>query len=135
MLWSDSGLEGLWSSCHWRYMEYGLLARPPSWLVYDTGEAVPQPSIEEKGITTMRLQRLHFSSSPCPQTLAINWPHSHRVSSGGGVSSNGAFVLVMLAMPLSQMKLRTIINISIGIRLSSGYTLSGGVPYGMSGVV
>ncbi len=31
-------------------------------------------------MTTMRLQRLHLSSSPCPRTLAINWPHSQRVS-------------------------------------------------------
>jgi hypothetical protein len=29
---------------------------------------------------TMRLQRLHFSSSPLPTTLAINCPHSQRVS-------------------------------------------------------
>jgi hypothetical protein len=33
---------------------------------------VPHPSIEEKGMTTMRLQRLHFSSSPSPRTLAIS---------------------------------------------------------------
>lgn len=29
---------------------------------------------------TMRLQRLHFSSNPWPRTLAINCPHSQRVS-------------------------------------------------------
>ncbi len=29
---------------------------------------------------TMRLQRLHLSSSPCPRTLAISCPHSQRVS-------------------------------------------------------
>lgn len=28
----------------------------------------------------MRLQRLHLSSSPPPTTLAINCPHSQRVS-------------------------------------------------------
>lgn len=44
----------------------------PPLLTGDYVEAVPQPSIEEKGMTTMRLQRLHFSSSPCPHTLAIN---------------------------------------------------------------
>ena len=33
---------------------------------------VLHPSIEEKGMTTMRLQRLHLSSNPCPRTLAIN---------------------------------------------------------------
>lgn len=44
------------------------------------GGPVPQPSIAEKGITIMRLHRLHFSSSPCPHTLAINCPHSQRVS-------------------------------------------------------
>ena len=27
--------------------------------------------MEEKGMTTMRLQRLHLSSNPCPRTLAI----------------------------------------------------------------
>ena len=32
---------------------------------------------------TMRLQRLHLSSSLPPTTLAINWPHSHRVSLRG----------------------------------------------------
>jgi hypothetical protein len=31
-------------------------------------------------MTTMRLQRLHLSSSPWPRTLAISWPHSQRVS-------------------------------------------------------
>jgi hypothetical protein len=33
---------------------------------------VPHPLIEEKGMTTMRLQRLHLSSNPCPRTLAIS---------------------------------------------------------------
>jgi len=32
----------------------------------------PHPSIEEKGMTTMRLQRLHLSSKLCPRTLAIS---------------------------------------------------------------
>jgi hypothetical protein len=36
---------------------------------------VPQPSIEEKGMTIMRLHRLHFSSSPGDQlpTLAARF--------------------------------------------------------------
>lgn len=38
------------------------------------------PLMEEKGITTIRLQRLHLSSSSCPRTLAISCPHSQRVS-------------------------------------------------------
>ena len=33
---------------------------------------VPHPSIEEKGMTTMRLQRLHLSSKPRPRNLAIS---------------------------------------------------------------
>jgi hypothetical protein len=33
---------------------------------------LPHPSIEVNGMTTIRLQRLHLSSSPCPRTLAIN---------------------------------------------------------------
>ena len=41
---------------------------------------VLHPSIEEKGMTTMRLHRLHFSSKLWPLTFAINWPHSQRVS-------------------------------------------------------
>ena len=56
----------------------------------------PQPSIDEKGMTTMRLHRLHFSSSPCSQTLAINCPHSQRVSSAGQPSKDGAFAIAML---------------------------------------
>jgi hypothetical protein len=45
---------------------------------------VPHPSMEEKGMTTMRLQRLHLSSNPCPRTLAISCPHSQRVSPQSG---------------------------------------------------
>jgi hypothetical protein len=33
---------------------------------------VPHPSIEENGMTTIRLQRLHLSCSPSPPTLAIS---------------------------------------------------------------
>ena len=32
---------------------------------------VLHPLMEEKGMTTMRLQRLHLSSTPCLRTLAI----------------------------------------------------------------
>jgi hypothetical protein len=38
------------------------------------------PWMEVKGMTIMRLQRLHLSSNPCPRTFAISWPHSQRVS-------------------------------------------------------
>jgi hypothetical protein len=38
------------------------------------------PSMEEKGMTTMRLQRLHFSSKRWPRTFAMSCPHSQRVS-------------------------------------------------------
>ena len=47
-------------------------------LVHDV--ALLHPSMDEKGMTTIRLQRLHFSSIPCPRTLAISCPHSQRVS-------------------------------------------------------
>jgi hypothetical protein len=48
------------------------------WMIYDA--TVLHPSMEEKGMTTMRLQRLHFSSIPWPQILAMSCPHSQRVS-------------------------------------------------------
>ena len=38
------------------------------------------PSMDEKGMTTMRLHRLHFSSKCWPRTFAMSWPHSQRVS-------------------------------------------------------
>jgi hypothetical protein len=38
------------------------------------------PSIELNGMRTIRLHRLHLSSSPCSPTFAMSWPHSHRVS-------------------------------------------------------
>jgi hypothetical protein len=56
---------------------------------------VPHPSIDEKGMTTIRLQRLHFSSIPCPCTLAISWPHSQRVSLFRQASEFEAFVVTM----------------------------------------
>ena len=69
-------------------------------------------------MTTIRLHRLHFSSSPCPHTLAISWPHSQRVSRVGYCSSAGVLVIAMIRD--DRLKLRTIINILISILLSSG---------------
>ena len=40
----------------------------------------PHPSIDENGMTTIRLHRLHLSSNPFPLTLAMSCPHSQRVS-------------------------------------------------------
>jgi len=54
-----------------------LNASFPVWTHEDTAL---HPSMEEKGITMMRLHRLHLSSSPSPRILAISWPHSQRVS-------------------------------------------------------
>lgn len=68
----------------------------------------------------MRLHRLHLSSSPPSATLAINWPHSQRVSLSWRRSGAGLFVLVMVAPKTLQMKLRTIINISTACWMSSG---------------
>jgi hypothetical protein len=36
--------------------------------------------MDEKGMTTMRLHRLHLSSKLWPRTFAMSWPHSQRVS-------------------------------------------------------
>jgi hypothetical protein len=80
--------------------------------------AVPQPSIEENGMITIRLHRLHFSSKPCPHTLAINCPHSQRVSRGKQGSREAAFALAMVFGVSFVMKLRTIINIPISVLLS-----------------
>lgn len=79
---------------------------------------VLQPSIEVNGITTMRLQRLHFSSRPCPQTLAMSWPHSHRVSVCWQ-EVVGVLLAIMEQATLFLMKLRTILNISTAERMSS----------------
>ena len=38
----------------------------------DHDVTVLHPLMEERGMTTMRLQRLHFSSNPCLRTLAIS---------------------------------------------------------------
>jgi hypothetical protein len=43
-----------------------------SFRVANHEEIVLQPSIEANGMTTMRLQRLHLSSSPSPRTFAIS---------------------------------------------------------------
>jgi hypothetical protein len=58
-------------------------------------ESPVHPSIAEKGITTIRLQRLHLSSSPCPRTLAMSWPHSQRVSLLCWLSERGSFVTII----------------------------------------
>jgi hypothetical protein len=86
-------------------------------MIGDYVEAVPQPSIAEKGMMTMRLHLLHFNSKPCPHTLAINCPHSQRVSRVCSCSSEGAFAIVINLGWLS-MKLRTIISISGCVSLS-----------------
>ncbi len=44
---------------------------------------------------TIRLQRLHLSSSHPSATLAINWPHSQRVSPFWQRSESGAFVMAI----------------------------------------
>jgi hypothetical protein len=54
------------------------------------------PLMEVKGITIMRLQRLHLSSSPCPRTFAISWPHSQRVSLQSVESSMGEAVRTII---------------------------------------
>ena len=64
---SDSGLNGLWPSI--------ILCddiASASFRVANHDEIVPHPSMEANGMTTMRLQRLHLSSSPSPRTLAIS---------------------------------------------------------------
>ena len=90
----DSAVSGLLenNTLAWVQFQIGLrflLSQMP----YDG--PVPQPSIEEKGMTTMRLHRLHFSSRPWSQTLAINCPHSQRVSRGWHGSNEGAFAIAM----------------------------------------
>jgi hypothetical protein len=51
---------------------------------------VLHPSMDEKGMMTMRLHRLHFSSKRWPRTFAISWPHSQRVSdASAGVPGEG----------------------------------------------
>jgi hypothetical protein len=40
------------------------------WIVHDV--TVLDPLMEVKGMTIMRLQRLHLSSNPCPRTFAIS---------------------------------------------------------------
>jgi hypothetical protein len=47
---------------------------------------------------TMRLQRLHFSSSPLPTTLAISCPHSQRVSLLPDRSDVEAFAVIISAI-------------------------------------
>ena len=70
-------------------------------------------------MTTMRLQRLHFSSSPSPRTLAISWPHSQRVSWEPAEWLVVVVVLIIVKSSRAQMKLRTIISISFSDLKSS----------------
>jgi hypothetical protein len=44
--------------------------------------------MDENGITTMRLHRLHLSSKLWPRTFAMSWPHSQRVSDGSVIVSD-----------------------------------------------
>jgi hypothetical protein len=64
-------------------------------------EMVFHPSIEEKGMTTMRLHRLHFSSKLWSRTFAMSWPHSQRVSEASDVLRGEAPVIIksLLALP------------------------------------
>jgi hypothetical protein len=43
--------------------------------------------MDENGMMTMRLHRLHFSSNRCPRILAMSWPHSQRVSEASTIVS------------------------------------------------
>jgi hypothetical protein len=53
--------------------------------------------MEEKGMTTIRLHRLHFSSKRWPRTFAMSWPHSQRVSEASiTVCCNGSGMLALL---------------------------------------
>jgi hypothetical protein len=50
--------------------------------------------MDEKGMMTMRLHRLHFSSKRWPRTFAMSWPHSQRVSDAStGVSGEGTDIV------------------------------------------
>lgn len=58
--------------------------------------------MDEKGIVTSRLQRLHFNSNPCPRTLAMSCPHSQRVSSVDERYPDSDFVVTMTLQPTSK---------------------------------
>lgn len=62
-----------------------------NWL--DDGTAL-HPSMEEKGMTTMRLHRLHFSSKLWSRTFAMSWPHSQRVSEASALARNDEPVVI-----------------------------------------
>jgi hypothetical protein len=64
-----------------------------------------------KGMITMRLQRLHFSSKAWPLIFAISWPHSQRVSAGAAIACDEE-TSIMGSLPLI---LRTIIKIDYSI--------------------
>lgn len=69
-----------------------------------------QPSIAVKGMMTIRLHRLHFSSKPVPRTLAMSWPHSQRVSWIAQMEDDDILV-VTRGDTWVKSKLRTIISI------------------------
>jgi hypothetical protein len=76
------------------------------------GDAGFHPSIVLKGMITMRLQRLHFSSNAWPLTLAISWPHSQRVSGSAAIAGDEDPMSVS-----SCLILRTIIKIVASITM------------------
>jgi hypothetical protein len=84
------------------------------------------PLMAEKGMTMMRLQRLHLSSNPCPPTLAISWPHSQRVSPQSAEWLLEGVALTIMSAISGQMKLRTIINILNDRRKSRPFMLLNG---------
>jgi hypothetical protein len=50
--------------------------------------------MDEKGIITIRLHRLHFNSNPRSRILAMSWPHSQRVSSVGVRYAGSDFAVI-----------------------------------------
>lgn len=59
----------------------------------------------------MRLHRLHLSSRLWPRTLAMSWPHSHRVSGASRIGLDQG-----CGMLTASLILRTIIKIVWSIR-------------------
>jgi hypothetical protein len=55
-----------------------------------------QPSMALNGMKTMRLHRLHLSSSPRPRNLAMSWPHSQRVSTVPDAAWDAASFIIEL---------------------------------------
>lgn len=76
-------------------MPWGVPGGEASFHISNHAVTVPQPSIEVNGMTTMRLQRLHLSSRPCPRTLAMSCPHSQRVSLSWQVGDAKLFPVII----------------------------------------